>query len=138
LPPPALQRGVVEGVFTASAGGGKIWGELLTHNYRLGPNYFESFVIANKDAFKALPAESQAALRRIVGEVAPTITATMAREEAEVTAALKAKGMTVTEARAEDVAAASKRMADFWDEWAKAKGPEHVEALAKVRAAIGK
>jgi hypothetical protein len=28
-------------------------------------------------------------------------------------------------------------MRPYWDEWAKARGPEVVEALGKVRAALG-
>jgi len=29
-------------------------------------------------------------------------------------------------------------MRPYWDEWAKARGPEIVEALGKVRAALGR
>jgi hypothetical protein len=46
--------------------------------------------------------------------------------------------MIITEGKASDYELASKRMADFWESWAKAKGSEHVEALAKVRKAVGK
>ncbi len=35
--PSALDRGVVDGVFTASSGGGKIWKDLLKSSFRLGP-----------------------------------------------------------------------------------------------------
>ncbi len=46
--------------------------------------------------------------------------------------------MVVTEAKPDDVKAAQAKLADFWDSWAKAQGPEHVEALGKVKAALGK
>jgi len=29
-------------------------------------------------------------------------------------------------------------MRPYWDEWAKSRGPDVVEALAKVRAALGR
>jgi TRAP-type transport system periplasmic protein len=51
---PALDRGVVDGVFTASAGGGILWKDLLKYNYRIGVNYFNSVIIVNKDAFERL------------------------------------------------------------------------------------
>jgi hypothetical protein len=46
--------------------------------------------------------------------------------------------MTVTEAGAADVAAAEKKLASYWDEWAKQRGAAAVEALGKVRAALGR
>ena len=49
--PSALDRGVVDGVLTASTGGGNIWKDLLKFNYRLGINYFNSVVIVNKERF---------------------------------------------------------------------------------------
>jgi TRAP-type C4-dicarboxylate transport system substrate-binding protein len=129
---------VVDGVFTASAGGGKVWGDLLKYNYRLGPNYFNSVIIVNKKSFDKLSPKTQEKLREIVARVEPTITAQMKREETEVTEKLKKQGMIVTEARPEDIAEAAKKMAGFWEQWAKAHGPEHNEALAKVRKAVGK
>lgn len=136
--PPGLQRGTIDGVFTASAGGGKIWGDLLKSNYRLGVNYFDGVYIVNKQAFQKLSPENQAKIRDAVTRLAPTTTEQLAKEEGEVTAMLKGKGMAITEATPSEVAAAAKRMAPYWDEWAKQRGPEAVEALQKVRAALGK
>jgi TRAP-type C4-dicarboxylate transport system substrate-binding protein len=51
---------------------------------------------------------------------------------------MAAGGMVVTPQRPEDVAMAEKLIAPYWDEWAKSKGPEAVEALKKVRAALGR
>jgi len=136
--PPGLQRGTIDGVFTASAGGGKIWGDLLKSNFRLGVNYFDGVYLVNKPAFQKLSAQNQRKIREAVARLAPSTTVQLAREEGEVTATLKSKGMTVTEPTAEQTAAAAKRMAPYWDEWAKERGPEAVEALKKVRAALGK
>lgn len=136
--PSALDRGVVDGVFTASSGGGKVWKDLLKYNYRLGPNFFDGVIAVNKDAFNKLPAATQAKLKQVVAETAPWITNTLRDEENETTAQLAKGGIIVTPAKAEDVAPAAKLLAPYWDQWAKQKGPEATEALAKVRAALGR
>jgi TRAP-type transport system periplasmic protein len=136
--PSALDRGVVDGVFTASSGGGNTWKDLLKYNYRIGINYFNSVLIVNKEAFDKLSPDAQGTIRKAVAETTPWITATMAQEEDELTRKMADGGMVVTPQRPEDVAAAEKAMAPYWDEWAKGKGPEAVEALKKVRAALGR
>jgi hypothetical protein len=47
-------------------------------------------------------------------------------------------GIVVTPAVPEDVAEATKRMTSFWEDWARAHGPNGVAGLAAVRAAIGR
>jgi len=136
--PSALQRGAVDGVLTAAAGGGRIWGDLLTHNFRIGTDYFQSFIIVNKATFAKLSPKTQTVLRDTVRDAMPGISARMAREENETLDGMKAKGMVVTIAKPEEIAEATKRMAPVWAEWAKAKGAEHERALADVKAAIGK
>ncbi len=136
--PSALERKVVDGVFTASAGGGRIWGDLLKYNYRFGPNYFSSVFIVNKKAFLKLPPAHQTKLREIVARIAPTITEQMRKDEAEVTEQLRKKGMIVTEAKPGDYETAAKKMGGFWEKWAKSHGTEHLEALSRVRKAVGK
>jgi TRAP-type transport system periplasmic protein len=136
--PSALDRGVVDGVLTASSGGGKIWRDLLKYNYRLGPNFFDASIAVNRTAFDKLPADTQAALRKLVSETAPWITTELRREETEVTQQLAAGGITVAEAKPDDGAQAAKLLAPYWDEWAKSRGGEAVAALGKVRAALGR
>ena len=136
--PSALQRGAVDGVLTATSGGGRIWGDFLTHNYRLGTDFFQGFYIVNKAAFDKLTPAAQKALRDAAAKTAPEVTAQMVREDQETLDALKAKGMVVTEPKPEEVAEATKRMGQVWDDWAKSKGPEHVKVMAEVRKALGK
>ena len=50
--PTALQTGIVDGVFTASVGGGRLWRDQLRSTLRLGPNFFNSAIIVNRDAFE--------------------------------------------------------------------------------------
>ncbi len=136
--PSSLERGVVDGVITASAGGGRIWSDLLTHNYRLGLNFFNSMILVNDEAWSELDPAVQEKVREIVQREMPKITAQMFAEEEEITEQLAAKGMVVTRPTAEEIAAAREKVASFWDEWASSHGSEHQEALAKVRAAIGR
>lgn len=136
--PSALQTGTVDGVFTASAGGGKIWGDMLKTNYRLPVNFFDGFYIVNKAAFEKLTPDQQKEMRDVVQRLAPTTTAQLFKEEDEVTSQLKAKGMQINMPNQADVDEATKRMADYWDSWAKNEGGDAVPALAAVRKALGR
>lgn len=136
--PSALQTGTIDGVFTASAGGGKIWGDMLKYNYRLPVNYFDGFYIVNKAAFDKLSPQNQKKMRDSVQRLAPTTTAQLYKEEDEVTAMLKEKGMIITVPTAEDTEAATKLVSAYWDEWATEQGGDAIQALAEVRKALGR
>lgn len=136
--PSALDRGVVDGVLTANSGGGVIWKDLLKSNYRLGINYFNSVIIVNKDRYNKLPPDVRTKLQKIVQDNMPLITATMESEEDQLTRKFAEGGMTITRDNRADMDAAIRVIAPYWDEWAKTKGPEAQEALAKVRAALGR
>jgi len=136
--PSALQTSTIDGVFTASAGGGKIWGSLLNYNYRLPLNYFDGFYIVNKEAFDKLSPGVQKKFRDSVERLAPTTTAQLYKEELEVTAKLKANGMDVVEPTPEDIARATKLVEGYWGQWAQQTGPDAVRLLAEVRAAVGR
>ena len=58
--PAALERGIVDGVLTASAGGILAWKDLLKSSYQLGVNYHVSYIIANTARLQKLPADMQA------------------------------------------------------------------------------
>ena len=136
--PSALERGVVDGVLTANAGGGKIWKDLLKYCYEIGLNYFEANVAVNKEAYAKLPANYRDSLTRAIVDLSPKMTTMMAGEESEEAVKRKAEGMVQTKATAEDYKRGADRMASYWDEWAKAKGAETQEALKKVRDALGR
>jgi TRAP-type C4-dicarboxylate transport system substrate-binding protein len=136
--PSALERGVVDGVLTANAGGGKVWKDLLKYGYEIGLNFVEANIIANKERLAALPANYREALTKAVVELAPKMTQTMAAEESEEKAKRKAEGLTFTTATPDDYKRGAERMAPYWDEWAKSKGAETQEALKKVRQALGR
>jgi len=62
----------------------------------------------------------------------------MKAEEADSVQILKSAGYTFTSARPDETARAVDAMKPYWDDWAKSRGPEVVEALGKVRAAVGR
>jgi TRAP-type transport system periplasmic protein len=136
--PSALDRSVVDGVLTASSGGGNVWKDLLKFNYRLGINYFNSVVIVNKERFGRLSPDVQAKVRKIIDANMPLITKAMEDEEEVLTKKFADGGMTVTPEQPADIDVGMKAIAAYWDEWAKTKGPDAVAALKQVRAALGR
>lgn len=136
--PAALDRGVVDGVLTATSGAGLQWKDLLKYNYRFPVQFANAVIIVNKSAFDALPAAQKALLRKEVPATDTAVTDTMQTEEGTLTAKLQAEGLVVTPPKESDIKEAEARMAPYWSEWARARGPEAVEALAKIRAALGR
>ncbi len=134
----ALDRGVVEGALTASSGGGLAWHDLLKYRYAFPTSWVNSTYIVNKEAMDALPADEQ----KIVRDAGVTWTAwankEMDRVEDEITAQFGKEGMILANATPEDIKRATDEMKSYWDSWAKAHGPDAVDALAKIRAAVGR
>ena len=135
--PSALDRGVVDGIFTAGVGA-VLWKDLLKYGYVLIVNVNNSYFIANTDAYGKLSPELQGKLRKAAQDTARWNQETMQKEEAESVSILTAAGYTFTKATPADGARAVDAMKPYWDEWAKSRGPEVAEALAKVRAALGR
>jgi TRAP-type transport system periplasmic protein len=135
--PSALDRGVVDGIFTAGVGA-VLWKDMLKFGYQLIVNVNNSYFIANTDAFKKLAPELQGKLRAAAMEAASWNQATMQKEEAESVQTLTAMGYTFTKAKPDEIKRAVDAMTPYWAEWAKSRGPEVVEALGKVRVAIGR
>ena len=61
--PSALDRGVVDGIFTAGVGA-VLWKDLLKFGYLIPVNWNNSYIIANTEAFKKLSPDLQAKLRK--------------------------------------------------------------------------
>ena len=135
--PSALDRGVVDGIFTAGVGA-VLWKDLLKYGYVLIINVNNSYFIANTEAFNKLSPELQAKLRKVAQDSARWNQETMQKEEAESVKVLTAAGYTITKATPQENTRAVEAVKAYWDEWAKARGPEIVEALAKVRTALGR
>lgn len=134
----ALDRGVVDGVLTASSGGGITWKDLLHWRYGFPTSFVNSTFIINKAEDAKLSPAVQAALPRIGDEAAHWTTDEMQRQEDAITAQMAKGGMVVTQATPADIALAVAKMRPYWPQWAKAHGPEAVEVLGKIRAAVGR
>ena len=134
---PALERGVIEGVLTASSGGGVGWKDLLKYNYRLGVNYVDAVVIVNEESFHKLPPATQEKVRKIVSTAMPEVTQALRDAEVILTKQFAEAGMVITEPPANEAAEIRGQFADYWQSWAKTRGPETIKALAEIRALLG-
>ena len=135
--PAALDRGVIEGVFTAASGAGYTWRDLIKYNYKMGLNFFDAYVIVNKEAFDKLSPESQKKIRAIVAETVPGFTGKMQAEDDQLTRKMVSEnGMVLTEPKPEEIAEATKTISPYWDTWAKSHGPDAIKALAEIRAEL--
>jgi TRAP-type C4-dicarboxylate transport system substrate-binding protein len=134
----ALDRGVIDGVTTASSGYGYIWRDLLKYRYNLDISFIDSLILVNKQAWTALSPQLQAIVQRDVDASMVHISDGMAVEENTLTKELASKGITVTDPMPADVAQATRLISPYWDTWAKQRGDSAEQALSKVRAAIGR
>jgi TRAP-type C4-dicarboxylate transport system substrate-binding protein len=134
----ALDRGVVEGVFTASSGGGLTWHDLLKYRYGFPTSYVNSTIVVNREAFEKLPPASQQILRDAAAESAAWATAAMQHEEDEDTARFGKEGMVLTAASPEDIKEATEKLRPYWDEWAAKHSAEAVAILKEIRTAVGR
>jgi len=134
----ALDRGVVDGALTASSGGGVIWKDLLKYRYAFPTCYVNSTFVVNKDALDKLPPATQQILRDAAAEGATWATTQMNIREDQITAQMGKDGMILTPASAADIKLATEKLQPYWEEWAKAHGPEAPEVMAKLRAMTGR
>jgi TRAP-type transport system periplasmic protein len=135
--PSALDRGVVDGIFTAGVGA-VLWKDLLKYGYLMVVNVNNSYIIANTEAFNKLSPDLQSKLRKVAQDIGKWNQETMRTEEAASQKTLGDAGYVLTQAKSPEIARAVDTMKPYWDEWAKSRGPEVVEALGKVRAALGR
>ncbi len=135
--PSALDRGVVDGIFTAGVGA-VLWKDLLKYGYHIVINVNNSYFIANSEAYNKLSPDLQAKLRQAVTTAAKWDQDTMQQEEAASVKTLTDAGYVMTTAKPDEAAKVAETMKPYWDDWAKSRGPEVVEALAKVRAALNR
>jgi TRAP-type C4-dicarboxylate transport system substrate-binding protein len=134
----ALDRGVVEGVFTASSGGGLTWHDLLKYRYGFPTSYVNSTIVVNREAFEKLPPATQKILRDTASASADWTTSEMKRVEDDVTAQFGKEGMVLTAASPEDIKEATEKLRPYWDDWAAKHSAEAVAILKEIRVAVGR
>ena len=133
----ALDRGVIDGVLTASSGYGYVWRDLLKYNYRLNVSYIDSLVLANKDAWEKLSPDVRAKVQAAVDASTQSITASMQAEDQDLTKKMADAGMVVTAPSAADLAQAQGLITPYWSQWA-GQRPGAGDVLQQVRAAVGR
>ena len=90
--PSALDRGVVDGIFTAGVGA-VLWKDLLKYGFLIVVNVNNSYIIANTEAFNKLSPDLQAKLRKVAEDTARWNQETMQKEEAESVQTLRSAGL---------------------------------------------
>jgi TRAP-type C4-dicarboxylate transport system substrate-binding protein len=135
--PSALDRGVVDGIFTAGVGA-VLWKDLLKYGFLIPVNWNNSYILANAEAYNKLSPDLQGKLRKAAQDAAKWNQDTMQTEEAASVKTLTDAGYVMTTAKPEEAAKVADTMKPYWDDWAKSRGPVVVEALAKVRAALNR
>ena len=134
----ALDRGLVEGVLTASSGGGLAWHDLLKYRYAFPTSYVNSTIIVNQEALAKLSPAAQKIVRDTGAEAAEWAFREMLRQEDEITARFGKEGMILADATTADITEATEKMRPYWDEWATKHSPEAVATLKEIRAAVGR
>jgi TRAP-type C4-dicarboxylate transport system substrate-binding protein len=115
-----------------------LWKDLLKFGFLIPVNWNNSYIIANAEAFNKLSPDLQGKLRKAAADAAKWNQDTMQTEEAASVKTLSDAGYTMTTAPTAEAAKVAETMMPYWDEWAKSRGPVVVEALGKVRAALGR
>ncbi|SDV47227.1 TRAP transporter substrate-binding protein DctP [Chitinasiproducens palmae] len=133
---PALDRGVIDGVLTASSGYGYVWRDLLKYSYRINVSFIDSLIIVNEGAWKTLSPEMQAKVKQAVQKYTDRITTRLLAEDEDLTKKLRDGGMVITRPSDADIAQARQNFSPYWSQWG-ARRPELGEALRKVRSSLG-
>lgn len=136
--PSALERGVVDGILTASSGGVLAWKEMLKSSYAMGINYHVSYIVANTARLQKLPPALQAKVRELARREVVEMTGELQREDVELRKRFGSEGIAINLPKAEEMAQAEKLSRDVWAQWAKSHGAEAAQSLERVRKALGR
>ena len=135
--PSALDRGVVDGIFTAGVGA-VLWKDLLKFGFLIPVNWNNSYILANAEAFNKLSPDLQAKLRKAAQDAAKWNQDTMQTEEAASVKMLTDAGYTMTTAKRRGSRQGRRHHEALLGRMGEVARPEVVEALGKVRAALGR
>lgn len=139
--PVAMERGVMEGMFTAAFNVlGAKWYEFtkwawLGDIHVGGPDY----TLVNLAAYNKLPAKVRATLDEVAKEWSAKMLKELEEIEAKDRATLHAKhGVELFQPPKEQLDQLTDKMKDYWVSWAEQLGPDGVAMMTEVRAALGK
>jgi TRAP-type C4-dicarboxylate transport system substrate-binding protein len=134
----ALDRGVIDGVLTASSGYGYVWRDLLKYSYRLNISFIDSLILVNKSSWDQLTPAMRAKVQALVTDHTRQMTDAMAVEEDTLTKKLAEGGMVVTVPTAADIATAEAQLKPYWKSWATERGGSTQEAFQKILPVVGR
>ncbi|MEY2617963.1 MAG: hypothetical protein RL522_965 [Pseudomonadota bacterium] len=135
--PSALDRGVVDGLVTGTVGA-DLWQDQLKSGYLMGLNYNNAYFVVNTAAFSKLSPDLQAKVRKAATDAARWNEDTMRADDIKLATSLGAAKLKIVKPSAQDIQRAVETMRPYLDEWAKERGPEAAEVLAKIRQALGR
>ena len=135
---PALERGLVDAVTTASSGAGYQLKDLVKYDYRIPIAYSNVYVIVNDGALARLKPATRDVLMRTFSEVMDKTSEKILVDEVDLTKKMAEEGIIITQPSPEDIQSSCAAMVSYWETWSKERGPAAVEALGKIRAAIGR
>lgn len=136
--PSALERGVVDGILTASSGGVLAWKDMLKSSYNMGINMHPSYIVANTARLQKLPPALQAKIRDLARGDLAEMTTDLQREDGDLRKRFASEGMAMSEPKPDELALAEKLSRDVWAQWAKSQSAEAVQALEQIRKALGR
>lgn len=135
--PSALDRGVVDGLVTGTVGA-DLWQDQLKFGYLMGLNYNNAYFVVNTATFNKLSADLQAKVRKAAVDAARWNEETMRADDNKLVTSLGAAKLKIVRPTAQDIQRANDTMRPYLDEWAKERGGETAEVLAKIRQALGR
>jgi TRAP-type C4-dicarboxylate transport system substrate-binding protein len=135
----ALQRGTLDGTSGAYVYlQATKWYEVCNWAYDIDAGGVFNLTLINKDVYDKLPADLKKTLDELAKKYINKATDLGFQLEDKAVANFKKSGIKFVEPSPADLALAKEKIVPFWSQWASQKGPRAVEALKKVRQAIGK
>ena len=139
--PVAVQRGLMEGVMTATFNlVGAKWTEFVKWVWYADINIGgPSFQLVNLKAYNALAPDVRKVLDEVAAEWGDKMTKEIDAIEAEAKKTLKAKfGIDTYDASPAAVDEIVKKVSPYWEEWARQNGPNAAAMMKEIRAALGR
>jgi TRAP-type C4-dicarboxylate transport system substrate-binding protein len=137
--PQAMQRGVMD-AFIASAFFtiGSRWDDLIDWAYLIDLAVISVYELVSIPAFKELSAANSKVLLETAAKYNTRWNQEIVELEKKARVDMANKGKKMAQASEKDRTRAVEVMKPYWPEWAKSVGPNAIEALGKVREALGK
>jgi TRAP-type C4-dicarboxylate transport system substrate-binding protein len=139
--PAAMERKVMEGVATAAFNTvGAKWAEFVEWGWMPdmhigGPNY----ELVNINAFNALPSKVRETLAQVAAEWEKKMLREIAQEEQHSRDILRDRfHVKLYYPDQAQITELTRRMESYWASWAQEQGPDGIEMMRRLRAALGK